>query len=122
MDEGNEPRGIEINGLEVYETFAWLVRLMDVLSSFHYKIPLYFSMPYLAIQISIAYLIPENRRRFIASTAASSFFCYFCAEGASIFQIDADPDRVSRFTAQGSLYIFFLFVIEMIRIYRHHNR
>ncbi|GFQ73932.1 hypothetical protein TNCT_271871 [Trichonephila clavata] len=118
MDEENERRVIEINTLEKLEAFAWFVKVLDVISSIYYKIPWYFLVLYSVIQIFIPYLIPEHRVwRLETSVFASFVFCYLCAKGASIFQIDVNADNESNFAARGSMSFLLLYII---RVYSDH--
>ncbi|GFR30557.1 hypothetical protein TNCT_548191 [Trichonephila clavata] len=117
MDEGVEPMGNELDAFRALEISAWIFRVVDVLSSTYFKIPLYFSVLYLVIEIFIAYLIPDNGMwRLEASVAASFFFCHLCAKGSSIFPIDVNADRESSFTNIANSYFLVLF---MIRLFSH---
>ncbi|PRD32168.1 UNVERIFIED_CONTAM: hypothetical protein NCL1_21323 [Trichonephila clavipes] len=58
MDEQNEEIGILMIAVELFDLITWSVRIMDVMVSFIFEIPLYFSIMYFVIQIFVICRMP----------------------------------------------------------------
>ncbi|GFY77511.1 hypothetical protein TNIN_147381 [Trichonephila inaurata madagascariensis] len=111
MDEPN----VEII-LILFDIWAWIIRVIDVMVAVSYEIPLHFCVMYFIILIFVVCRIPEEGMwRIEASVLANFVFCQMCAKGSSIFQIAVNAERESVFTKIGNVYMFILFVIRFYR-------